>query len=325
MSAFLTFEGIDGSGKSTQARLLAEALGAAGRDVVLTREPGGSPGAEEIRRLLVEGDPDRWSPETEILLFTAARRDHLEKTIRPALDRGAVVICDRFADSTRVYQGAARGDLRAVVDQLHALMIATEPDLTFILDVDPAAALSRGLARALGRGPVRGHGRGVPAPPARRLPGAGAPPPGAVPADRRQPRPRGDRRRGPGPGRAGDRHDRACRHPRTRRHRRRPAPAPRRPRLRPVRRRGGVPRRLRLGPAAPRLADQPARAAPARRRWPGGWRRSCWTSRRAAGLFGAPAVARHRLPTARCATASRRWPNRGWRWSAAAGTTRPNG
>jgi dTMP kinase len=147
---FRTFEGIDGSGQSTQARRLAAALESAGREVVLTREPGGAPGAEAIRRLLVEGDPDRWSAETEILLFTAARRDHLEKTIRPALGRGAVVISDRFADSTRVYQGAGRGDLRPMVDALHSLMIGIEPDLTFILDTDPTAALSRGLARNSG-------------------------------------------------------------------------------------------------------------------------------------------------------------------------------
>lgn len=144
---FISFEGIDGSGKSTQARLLADGLRAEGRDVVLTREPGGSPGAEEIRRLVLEGDPDRWSAETEILLFTAARRDHLEKTIRPALTAGKIVITDRFADSTRLYQGITRGDLRGVVDQLHALMIGVEPDLTFIIDMDPA----EGLARALGR------------------------------------------------------------------------------------------------------------------------------------------------------------------------------
>jgi dTMP kinase len=132
---FISFEGIDGSGKSTQARLLAETLRAAGHEVVLTREPGGSPGAEEIRRLVLEGDPDRWSPETEILLFTAARRDHLEKTIRPALARGAVVITDRFADSTRMYQGISRGDLAGVVDRLHTLMIGIEPDLTFLIDL----------------------------------------------------------------------------------------------------------------------------------------------------------------------------------------------
>ncbi len=147
---FVSFEGIDGSGKSTQSRLLADDLRARGRDVLLTREPGGSPGAEEIRRLLVEGDPGRWSAQTEILLFTAARRDHLERTIAPALDAGRTIITDRFADSTRVYQGATRGDLRALVDSLHAQMIGTEPDLTFIIDMDPEVALARGLARASG-------------------------------------------------------------------------------------------------------------------------------------------------------------------------------
>ncbi len=93
---------------------------------------------------------DRWSAETEILLFTASRRDHLEKTINPALVQGQTVISDRFADSTRVYQGATRGDLRAMVDQLHRLMIGREPDLTFIIDMDPATALKRGLARSSG-------------------------------------------------------------------------------------------------------------------------------------------------------------------------------
>jgi dTMP kinase len=144
---FLTFEGIDGSGKSTQARRLAEHLSSLGHDVVLTREPGGSPGAEEIRRLVLEGDPDRWSAETEILLFTAARRDHLERTILPALAEGKVVICDRFADSTRMYQGLSRGDLRALVDQLHQLMIGREPDLTMLIDMDPDIGLSRAKAR----------------------------------------------------------------------------------------------------------------------------------------------------------------------------------
>lgn len=144
---FITFEGIDGSGKSTQARLLHQALGAAGHDVILTREPGGSPGAEEIRSLVLEGDPDRWSAETEILLFTAARRDHLERVINPALDKGQIVICDRFADSTRMYQGLSRGDLRGIVDQLHALMIGREPDLTILIDMDPSLGLNRALSR----------------------------------------------------------------------------------------------------------------------------------------------------------------------------------
>lgn len=144
---FISFEGIDGSGKSTQARRLADALRQLGRVVTLTREPGGSPGAEEIRRLVLEGAPDRWSPETELLLFTAARRDHLEKTIRPALERGEVVITDRFADSSRMYQGISRGDLAATVDALHALMIGVEPDLTLLVDIDPEVGLSRAVAR----------------------------------------------------------------------------------------------------------------------------------------------------------------------------------
>ncbi|WP_171128210.1 MULTISPECIES: dTMP kinase [unclassified Ruegeria] len=144
---FLTFEGIDGSGKSTQARMLADHLRNAGHEVVLTREPGGSPGAEEIRNLVLQGDPDRWSAETELLLFTAARRDHLERTIEPALAEGKVVICDRFADSTRMYQGLSRGNLRAAVDQLHTLMIGREPDMTLLIDMDPNTGLSRAKGR----------------------------------------------------------------------------------------------------------------------------------------------------------------------------------
>lgn len=155
---FITFEGIDGSGKSTQARLLADRLQFAGYDIMRTREPGGSPGAEEIRSLVLEGEPDRWSAETEILLFTAARRDHLEKTIQPALAAGKVVICDRFADSTRVYQGITRGDLRPMVDQLHSLMIGREPDLTFIIDMDPATGLGRALSRQTAEERFEGFG-----------------------------------------------------------------------------------------------------------------------------------------------------------------------
>lgn len=144
---FISFEGIDGSGKSTQAHLLADHLKDKGHDVILTREPGGSPGAEEIRALVLQGDPDRWSAHTEILLFTAARRDHLERTIRPALEAGKIVICDRFADSTRMYQGLSRGDLREVVDRLHDLMIGLEPDLTVLIDMEPREGLSRALSR----------------------------------------------------------------------------------------------------------------------------------------------------------------------------------
>ncbi|MEM9098100.1 MAG: dTMP kinase [Pseudomonadota bacterium] len=138
---FVTIEGIDGSGKSTQIRRLADALSGEGHQVLLTREPGGSPGAEEIRRLLVEGPPDRWSADTEILLFTAARRDHLERKIRPALARGEIVLCDRFVDSTRAYQGS--GPLRSKIDALHRLMIGQDPDLTLILDIDPEDAFRR--------------------------------------------------------------------------------------------------------------------------------------------------------------------------------------
>ena len=144
---FISFEGIDGSGKSTQARLLADHLTSQGYDVVLTREPGGSEGAEEIRALVLKGDPDRWSAETEILLFTAARRDHLERLIGPALAEGKIVICDRFADSTRLYQGLSRGHLRGIVDQLHNLMIGREPDLTFLIDMHPETSLQRALDR----------------------------------------------------------------------------------------------------------------------------------------------------------------------------------
>lgn len=144
---FITFEGIDGSGKSTQAQLLAQHLEARGYDVVLTREPGGSAGAEEIRALVLQGDPDRWSAETEILLFTAARRDHLERTILPAIEAGKIVICDRFADSTRMYQGLSRGDLRSSVDALHRLMIGREPDLTLLIDMDPDTSHARAKSR----------------------------------------------------------------------------------------------------------------------------------------------------------------------------------
>ena len=160
LGLFVSLEGIDGSGKSTQAKGLAAWLQGQGRDQVLTREPGGAPGAEAIRRLLVEGDPDRWSPETEILLFTAARRDHLERTIRPALAAGRDVITDRFADSTRVYQGATRGDLRGLVDDIHARVIGIEPDLTLILDIDPEIALARGLARRSGEDRFEDFGLG---------------------------------------------------------------------------------------------------------------------------------------------------------------------
>ena len=146
---FITFEGGEGAGKSTQLRRLADRLERAGRPVVRTREPGGSAGAEAIRALLVTGEADRWSPVTETLLLYAARRDHIERVIQPALGAGAVVLCDRFADSTRAYQGAGGGAGASLIGALEAEVLqGLKPDLTLVLDL-PAPA---GLARALGRG-----------------------------------------------------------------------------------------------------------------------------------------------------------------------------
>ena len=145
---FVTFEGGEGAGKSTQAKLLAERLRAAGQNPILTREPGGSPGAEQIRKLLVEGEPDRWPPLAETLLFLAARADHVARVIEPALTTGNWVICDRFIDSTVVYQGTARGVGAARVRALQAAAGALEPDLTFILDVEPDAGLKRTTGRS---------------------------------------------------------------------------------------------------------------------------------------------------------------------------------
>lgn len=147
---FITFEGIDGSGKTTQINYFEKYLAEYGVDYIKTREPGGSRGAEEIRSLLVKGKTSRWSPETEILLFFASRRDHMEKTIMPALEAGKIVICDRFTDSSRVYQGLARSGIVSKVDELHKMMIELEPNLTFILDIEPRLALKRGLARNTG-------------------------------------------------------------------------------------------------------------------------------------------------------------------------------
>ncbi len=145
---FISFEGIDGCGKSTQAKILSEELISCGHKILLTREPGGSDGAEEIRNLLLTGNTDRWSAETEILLFTAARRDHLERTILPALENGLAVICDRFSDSTRVYQGVTRGDLRDLVDQLDSAVIPRQPDITILIDLDPTISLARAIERS---------------------------------------------------------------------------------------------------------------------------------------------------------------------------------
>lgn len=150
---FISFEGGDGAGKSTQIAKLADAIRAAGKEVVVTREPGGSEGAEAIRKLLVEGAAERWSPISEALLMYAARADHLQRTILPALDRGAVVVTDRFADSTMAYQGLA-GDLGVqTVGRLHELVVGDwDPDLTIILDVSPEEGLARAGAREDDRG-----------------------------------------------------------------------------------------------------------------------------------------------------------------------------
>ena len=146
---FITFEGGEGAGKSTQLKRLAARLADAGRGVVATREPGGSPGAESIRDLVLQGAADRWSPVTETLLMYAARRDHIERVIRPGLARGAWVLCDRFADSTRAYQGAAGGVATALIAALESYILEdTRPDLTLIFDLPVDVGLQRAHERA---------------------------------------------------------------------------------------------------------------------------------------------------------------------------------
>ncbi len=148
---FITFEGGEGGGKSTQLRLLVEHLRATGRNVVATREPGGAPGAEAIRRLLVEGEVGRWDALTEALLHTAARRDHLRTTVWPAVEAGKWVVSDRFADSTIAYQGGGHGLGVEVVRNLQAIVTGGfAPDLTIILDIDPAQGLERAGRRGGG-------------------------------------------------------------------------------------------------------------------------------------------------------------------------------
>lgn len=146
---FITFEGGEGAGKSTQVQRLAARLKGSGREVVTTREPGGSPGAESIRDIVLRGDTDRWSPTTETLLMYAARRDHIERVIRPGLARGAWVVCDRFADSTRAYQGAAGGvDPRFITALETFILETTRPDLTLVFDLPAEVGLQRAHARA---------------------------------------------------------------------------------------------------------------------------------------------------------------------------------
>ena len=157
---FITLEGGEGTGKSTQALKLAERLRAAGREVAATREPGGSEGAELLRGLLLQGGEDRWSALSETLLMYAARRDHLEKTIRPALARGAWVICDRFLDSTRAYQGAGGGAPEGLIAALERHVVGDDlPDLTLVMDLPVETGLQRAGARtALDRIEARDDG-----------------------------------------------------------------------------------------------------------------------------------------------------------------------
>ncbi len=146
---FITFEGGEGTGKSTQVKLLAERMRAEGKDIVTTREPGGTPEAEALRALLVSGDPNSWSAEAEALLNYAARDSHLAKVIRPALAAGKTVICDRFMDSTRAYQGYAGGCSMSLIDELQRSMVGTTmPNLTLVFDLDPKLGLARAKLRA---------------------------------------------------------------------------------------------------------------------------------------------------------------------------------
>ena len=141
---FITFEGGEGAGKSTQARRLALALEEHGHGVVVTREPGGSPGAEDIRSLIVSGDTDKWTPLTETLLVFAARADHLDRTVRPALEHGKWVICDRFVDSTFAYQGIGQGMSAETITELRDLVVGGDmPALTLILDLPVEIGLDR--------------------------------------------------------------------------------------------------------------------------------------------------------------------------------------
>jgi dTMP kinase len=156
---FITLEGGEGAGKSTQAGRLVACLEGLGLKVVRTREPGGSPGAEALRELLVNGEADRWSPIAETLLMYAARADHLERVIRPALEEGAWVVCDRFSDSTRAYQGAGGGVAREVIEALdRAVVHGDRPDLTLMIDVPVELGLERAQARG---GAARFEGKGL--------------------------------------------------------------------------------------------------------------------------------------------------------------------
>ncbi|MBM3617682.1 MAG: dTMP kinase [Alphaproteobacteria bacterium] len=148
---FITLEGGEGSGKTTQIRLLQSAFAAAGTDTLFTREPGGTDGADQIRALLLRADAESWDDVAELLLFYAARREHIVKRVRPALAQGKTVICDRFADSSRIYQGVARGLGDDFVLSLHRLTLGDfQPDVTLWLDVDVEAGLGRTQGREAG-------------------------------------------------------------------------------------------------------------------------------------------------------------------------------
>ncbi|PSJ60068.1 dTMP kinase [Mesorhizobium ephedrae] len=145
---FITFEGGEGAGKSTQIRRLAEKLRRKGYDTLVTREPGGSPGAEALRHVILSGAAEPFGPRMEALLFAAARSDHVEQVIRPAIERGAIVLCDRFLDSSRVYQGLANDDDSAFVAMLERVAVnGMMPDMTLIFDIDAEIGMRRAAAR----------------------------------------------------------------------------------------------------------------------------------------------------------------------------------
>ncbi len=148
---FITFEGGEGAGKSTQILRLADELKKRGREVVVTREPGGSPGAEAVRHVILSGAAEQFGTEAEAILFAAARNDHVEQVIRPAVKAGKIVLCDRFMDSTRVYQGMSGGLDAAFVENLERVAVnGMVPDLTIILDIDPIIGLQRAAIRRAG-------------------------------------------------------------------------------------------------------------------------------------------------------------------------------
>ena len=251
---FISFEGIDGAGKSTQVRALAATLRARGREVVETREPGGAPGAELIRALLVEGDPGRWSPETECLLFTAARRDHLERTIRPALDRGATVVTDRFADLDPRLPG--RRPRRPPRHRRRPARARHRPRPRPHRHPRPRPRARRSAAASPAAAPRTASSASASTSSAASAPASWRWPPSS-PAAAASSRPRATppRSRPASPRSSHDRRPRGTRPPP-----RRAAPARDRGALRPGRRRGRLPRRRRHRPAAPRLArHRPAR------------------------------------------------------------------